>query len=430
MRILIQGGRVLDPASGTDKVMDVLVEDRAVVAMGEGLNEPADRVIDAEGLWVCPGFIDLHTHLREPGFTYKETIATGTRSGAKGGFTTLCAMPNTDPVTDTDIIVEYIQLKARREGVVRVLPIGAITKGQQGETLAEIGAMAQAGACALSEDGKSVENAGLLRSAMTYAKMFGLPIFDHCEDKTLSAGGSMNAGPQAQLLGLKGISRESEDVIIARDIILAEAVGIPLHICHLSTKRGVELVREARQRGSQITAEVTPHHFTLIDEDITDYDGNTKMAPPVRSREDRAALLQGLKDGTIGAIATDHAPHAVEEKNREYEDCAFGIVGLETALPLGVTELVETGILSPLELVGKLTFGPAEILGRSDLGRLEVGGIADIAIVDPAARYGIDAQSFASKGKNTPFDGRPVQGRVLYTLAQGRMVVAEGELTE
>lgn len=427
MKRLIRGGRVLDPASRTDAILDVLVKDDKIIKIAPEISDAAEETIDAAGLWVCPGFIDVHVHLREPGFAYKETIATGTRSAAKGGFTTICCMPNTDPVIDSEIMVEYIKLKAAREGAVKVLPIGAVTKGQAGEELANIGQMAHAGACAISEDGKSVLSAGLLKTAMNYAKMFGLPILSHCEDKTLAGSGSMNAGPQAQLLGLKGIPNESEDVIVARDIILAEATGTRLHICHVSTRGSVELVRAAQKRGVCVTAEATPHHFTLTDQAVADYDGNTKMNPPLRSEADLRAVREGLKDGTIGIIATDHAPHSSDEKNCEYEKCAFGIVGLETALPLGVTELVEGGWLTPLELVEKMTLNPAKLLGLP-IGRLAEGGPADITLVDPDDAYEIDVNSFASKGKNSPFHGRKVKGKVCYTLVDGKMVVREGEL--
>ncbi|NLK37663.1 MAG: dihydroorotase, partial [Epulopiscium sp.] len=276
MKIIIQKGRVLNPATNTDEVLDILVEDGIITKMEKEITEQADRVIAADGYWVTPGFIDMHVHLREPGFEYKETIASGTRSAAMGGFTTICCMPNTEPVCDSDIMVEYLQLKAKREGVVHVLPIGAITKGQKGEELANIGKMAKAGACAISEDGKSVPTAGLLKTAMKYAKMFDIPILSHCEDSTLVGGGSMNAGTAAQLLGLKGISNDSEEVIVSRDIILAKSTGSKLHLCHMSTKGSVELIEDAKKKGIQVTAEVTPHHFTLSDDFITDYDGNTK----------------------------------------------------------------------------------------------------------------------------------------------------------
>ncbi len=429
MKILIQQGRVLNPATNTDEVLDVLIEDGKIKKIEKKIEEYADKIIQAEGFWVTPGLIDMHVHLREPGFEYKETIASGTRSAAMGGFTTICCMPNTEPVCDSDIMVEYIQLKAKREGVVHVLPIGAITKGQKGEELANIGKMAKAGACAISEDGKSVPTSGLLKTAMKYSKMFDIPVLSHCEDKTLVGSGSMNAGPAAQLLGLKGISNDSEEVIVSRDIILAKSTGSKLHLCHMSTKGSVELIEDAKKKGVQVTAEATPHHFTLSDDFITDYDGNTKMNPPLRSQEDVMAIRQALKDNIIEVIATDHAPHSVDEKNCEYEKAAFGIVGLETALPLGIRILVDGGWQTPMELIAKMTCNPAKVLGI-DKGSLEVGKCADITIINPQPVYAYDISQTVSKGKNTPFDGFEVRGKVEYTLVEGKIVVDHGHLAE
>ncbi len=429
MRLLIQNGQVIDPASQTNEVMDILIEDGIISKIEKNIIGKADKIINAEGNWVTPGFIDVHVHLREPGYEYKETIATGTRSAAKGGYTTICPMPNTNPVCDSDIMIEYIKLKAEREGVIHVLPIGAITKGQKGEELSNIGKMAKAGACAISEDGKSVLSSGLLKTAMKYAKMFDIPVLSHCEDISLVAGGSMNAGASAQLLGLKGISNESEEVIVARDIILAKSTNSKLHICHMSTKGSIDLLRQAKSSGQIVTAEATPHHFTLSDDFITDYDGNTKMNPPLRSKEDVLAIRQALKDNVIEIIATDHAPHSVDEKNCEYEKVAFGIVGLETALPLGITVLVEEGWLTPMELITKMTYNPAKML-NIDKGTLTIGKAADIAIIDPNRTYKIDPSTFASKSKNTPFGGFQVKGKVIYTIVDGNIVVENGELVE
>ncbi len=427
MRTLIKKGRILNPATNLDVVADLLIEDDKVSKIAENIETEADEVIDAEGKWVTPGFIDLHVHLRDPGFEYKETIETGSRAAAAGGFTSICCMPNTNPVVDSEIMVEYINLRAARGAVVNVLPIGAITKGQKGEELAEIGKMAKAGACAISEDGKSVMNAGLLKTAMNYSKMFNIPVLSHCEDKALVGGGVMNAGVQSQIMGLKGISNDSEDVIAARDILLAETTGAKLHLCHVSTRGSVQLLREAHQRGVNVTAECCPHHFTLSDEVVTSYDANTKMNPPLRSNEDVEALRNALKDNTINVIATDHAPHSIDEKNCEYDKAAFGIVGLETAFALGETVLVEGGYLTPMGLIEKMTINPAKVLGI-DKGDISEGKIADIAIIDPEAVYKIDASKFESKGKNTPFDGYEVKGKVLYTIVGGKTVFEKGTI--
>ena len=427
MKLLIQNGRVIDPANGRDGTFDILVEDGKIAKVAEHITDSADETIDAAGKWVTPGLIDLHVHFREPGFTKKETIATGSCAAAKGGFTTVCCMPNTKPVADNAILIEYIKMKAEREAVVNVLPIGAITKGQDGEDLADIGSMVHVGACAISEDGKSVDNAALMKTAMKYAGMFNIPVFDHCEDRLLTGAGQMNQGAQAALLGLAGISPESEEVIIARDIILARDVDVRLHICHISTENSVQLLREAQARGEQVTAEVCPHHFALCDEDITDYDANFKMAPPLRGKKDVEALKRGLQDGTLSVIATDHAPHHIDEKNCEFAAAANGIVGLETAVGLSVTELVKTGILTPSQLIEKLTINPARILG-ADKGTLSEGADADITIIDADAKYAINVQSFESKGKNSPFNGREVYGKVTHTICGGRVVVADGEI--
>lgn len=426
--LLIKNGRVIDPANKIDAVMDVLVSDGIIKTVAENIDENADKVINAHGCWVTPGFIDLHVHLREPGFERKETIATGTRSGAIGGFTTICAMPNTNPVTDNEILVEYIKLKAEREGVINVLPIGAITKGQKGEELAEIGKMAKVGACAISEDGKSVENPSLMKTALKYAKMFDLPVFDHCEEITL-AKGCMNAGDRASILGLKGISNDSEELIVSRDMILADSVNAKIHLCHISTAGSVELIKQAKARGVQVTAEATPHHFTLCDEDLIDYDANYKMNPPLRSRKDLEAIRQALKDNIIEVIATDHAPHHIDEKNCEFEKAANGIIGLETSFALGVTELVNKNVLTPYELIEKMAYNPAKILNSSK-GNLSCGSVADITISNPDMEYVINVDEMVSKAKNTPFGGKTVKGKVLYTIVNGKIVVENGKLKE
>jgi dihydroorotase len=430
MKIWIKNGRVIDPANDTDDIRDLVIQNGIIAESGENLSVgDADKIIDADGKWVIPGLIDLHVHLREPGFEQKETIATGTRSGALGGFTTICCMPNTSPVIDNEILVEYVKLKAEREGVINVLPIGAITKGQEGLELADIGSMAKVGICAISEDGKTVDNAGLMKTAMKYAGMFKIPVFSHCEEKKLTGKGQMNAGDQAALLGLAGISNDSEEVIVARDIILAKSAKAKLHICHVSTRGSVRLLREVKSQLQDVTCEITPHHFTLIDEDIKDYDANFKMSPPLRSEKDRAAVLEALKDGTADVIATDHAPHHCDEKNCEFEKAANGIVGLETAFALSYTELVEKNVLPPLDLVAKMTHNPAKILGMNK-GTLSKGCVADIAIFDVENEYVIDISKFASKGKNSPFNDRKVKGKIEYTIVGGKIIVENGELTE
>lgn len=423
--ILIKGGRLVDPKNNVDKVTDMLVKDGKVAKISENITENADKVINAEGLVVMPGLIDLHVHFREPGYEKKETIATGSRAGAMGGFTTVCQMPNTDPVTDNAIMIEYA-LSPKRNAVINVLPIGAITKGQKSEELADIGQMAAAGACAISEDGKSVADPALMKNAMRYSKMFNLPVFDHCEEIRL-AKGSMNAGERASMLGLKGIGDDSEEIIVSRDIILAKATGAKLHICHISTEGSVEQVKNAKEMGLPVTAEVTPHHFTLCDEDIVDYDSNFKMNPPLRSRKDLEIIRQAIKDNIIEVIATDHAPHHIDDKNCEFEKAANGITGLETSFALSYTELVDKGLITLSEMVAKMTSNPAGVLGI-DKGQLSEGAAADIAIADIENTYKIDVSSMVSKAKNTPFGGREVKGKILYTICGGEVVVDNGKL--
>ncbi len=425
--LLIKNGRVIDPCNNIDEVMDVFVADGIIKKVEKSINDKADRTINAEGMWVMPGLIDLHVHLREPGYENKETIATGTRAGAMGGFTTICPMPNTNPVTDNEILISYVKMKSEKEGVINVLPIGAITKGQKGEELADIGRMAKAGACAISEDGKSVGNPSLMKNAMRYSKMFNLPVFDHCEEIRL-AKGSMNAGDRASLLGLKGIGNDSEDIMVSREIILAQATGAQLHLCHMSTAGSVQLIKEAKAKGIKVTAEAAPHHFTLCDEDIKDYDSNFKMNPPLRSKADRDAIVEALRDGTIDCIATDHAPHHIDDKNCEFEKAANGIIGLETSFALSNTELVEKGVITPSGLVEKMSWNPAKILGINK-GNLAVGTVADIAIANPDEEYVIDVNQMVSKAKNTPFGGRKVKGKVLYTIVEGDIIVDNGKLT-
>ena len=417
MNILIKNGRVIDPSVNLDSVMDVLIVNGKI---SQGSAPENVEIIDATGKWVAPGFIDMHVHLRDPGQRHKETIATGTNAAAAGGFTTICCMPNTSPVIDNEIVVEYVTSKAAKDGIINVLPIGSITKGLLGEELSAIGEMKNAGICAISDDGKTVENPSLLKTAMKYAKMFDLPILSHCEDLRLVGRGQINAGSHAELMGFRGIAPEAEEIIIARDIILARVTGAKLHICHVSTAEGVELIRAARKAGQDVTAEVCPHHFTLIDEDVTDYDANFKMSPPLRSKRDVAAIKDGLKDGTISVIATDHAPHHEDEKNCEFEDAMNGIVGLETAVPLCLSEL--TDVLTPIQIVAALSANPAKILGLANKGSLQAGADGDITIIDPYLAHNIDKNAFQSKSKNTPFHGRKVTGRVTHTIVGGKVV--------
>ena len=423
--ILIKKGRLVDPKNNIDSIKDILVVENKIAEIKDSISEKADKVIDAEGLIVMPGLIDLHVHLREPGYEKKETIATGSRAAAMGGFTTVCAMPNTSPVTDNAIMIEYA-LNPKRDAVINVLPIGAITKGQKGEELSDIGQMAAAGACALSEDGRSVDDPSLMKNAMRYSKMFNLPIFDHCEEIRL-AKGSMNAGDRASILGLKGIGDDSEEIMVSRDIILAETTGAKLHICHISTEGSVNQVKYAKAKGLPVTAEAAPHHFTLCDEDITGYDSNFKMNPPLRSRRDMEVIRQALKDNIIEVIATDHAPHHIDDKNCEFEKSANGIIGLETSFALSYTELVESGLISINEMVAKMTCNPADVLG-TDKGQIAVGAEADIAIADIDNSYTIDVSTMVSKAKNTPFGGREVKGKILYTICGGEVIVDNGKL--
>lgn len=421
MTILIKNGRVLDPATGTDGIADVLVEEGRIRAVEPGILAEADRVLDADGCFVMPGFIDLHVHLRDPGYEYKETVETGSAAATKGGFTTILAMPNTKPVVDNADVVRYVLHKAEDVGLANVLQIGAITRGQRGEELADIEDMVDAGIPALSEDGKSVMNAQLYREAMMLAKKYDIPIMAHCEDINLVHGGVMNQDDKADELGLPGITNAVEDVIVARDILLAKETGARLHLCHCSTRDSVRMVELAKQEGLPVTAEVCPHHFTLTSEDIREDDANYKMNPPLRTRADVEALIDGLKKGVMDVIATDHAPHSREEKQGSMRNAPFGIVGLETAAALTMTELVDKGYLTPLQMAEKMSYNPARIIGI-DKGTLKPGKTADVVIFNPKEEYIIDAEQFRSKGKNTPFHGRKVKGRVMATILSGNIV--------
>ena len=429
MKILIKNGRVINPADSMDKVVDLYIENGKVTEISENIKKPCDKVIDAHKMWVMPGFIDLHVHLREPGFEHKETIKTGSRAAAAGGFTTICCMPNTKPVVDSVETVKYIVDEAKKNGVVNVLPIGAITKGQEGKELADIEGMVKAGICGISEDGKSVMDAQLLKDAMIKAKELNIPVMSHCEDKSLVKGGCMNEGSHCNKLGLKGISNDSEDVIVARDIVLAESTGAKLHLCHMSTSGSIELLKEAHKRKVNVTGEITPHHFTLSDEAVNKNDTNTKMNPPLRNKDDVEAMRKAFRDGIAETIATDHAPHSEEEKAKDYSLAPFGIVGSETAFALANSVLVEEGYISPMTLVEKMSYNPAKILGINK-GDISIGKPADITIADPEKVYKIDKNKFFSKGKNTPFDGYEVKGSVEYTIVNGKVVFEKGKIND
>ncbi|MGN0290418.1 MAG: dihydroorotase [Lachnospiraceae bacterium] len=427
MTLFIKNGHVLDPATGTDEEIDILIEDGIISKRGKKLKCEADRIVDAKGCYVMPGFIDLHVHLRDPGLEEKETVETGVKAAARGGYTTILAMPNTKPVVDNADVVDYVQNKGKNLGMTHVLQVGAVTKGQKGEELSDIRGMAEAGSPAISEDGKSVMNANLYREAMKIAAECKMPVLAHCEDINLVNGGVVNADEITKKQGLKGITNSVEDVIIARDIILAKETGARLHLCHCSTKDSVKMVKQAKGEGILVTAEVCPHHFTLTTEDLVAEDANYKMNPPLRTKEDVEALRQGLKENIMDVIATDHAPHTRLEKKQPIEKAPFGIVGLETAAALTYTELVKKDYLTPMQMAEKMSYNPAQVIG-SDRGSLEKGKPADIVIFDPEKTYQIDASKFASKGKNTPFDGRTVTGEVRMTICDGK-IIYENEVT-
>jgi len=423
MKVLIKNGHVIDPAEKLSAPRDLLLSGgkvERVAAAGEIAAGEGTRVIDAAGLTVAPGFIDMHVHFREPGYEYKETIATGTASAAAGGVTSVAVMPNTNPVNDNRSVTEWILAQARRHGVVNVYAIGAITVGLGGERLAEMGDMKAAGAVGFSDDGRPVMNSELMRRAFEYSRLFGLPCIQHSEVLDLTAGGCMNEGPVATELGLKGMPTEAEDIMVYRDIALLEKTGGRLHVAHISSAGAVDLVRQAKKRGLPVTAEVAPHHFTLTDEAVRGYDTNTKMSPPLRAQKDIDAILAGIADDTIDIIATDHAPHDVVDKQVEYSAACFGIVGLETLLPLTM-RLVEQNILTLEKAVDMLTARPSALFNLNK-GTLAKGADADVVIFDPRAEYVIDASTFKSRSKNTPFNGWTVRGKVMHTLVAGETV--------
>jgi dihydroorotase len=411
--ILVRGARIIDPSQQLDAVQDLYLRDGVIVASGRDLGNPDDaRVIDATGLVLAPGLVDVHVHLREPGQEERETIATGAASAAAGGFTAICAMPNTDPVIDNQGAVGFVKAKGDAAGFARVFPIGCVTVGQRGEQLAEFGEMVAAGAVAVSDDGHPIMSSQMMRAALEYARTFGIPVADHCEDMPLAAGGAMHEGIVSLRLGLKGIPAAAEEIHVARDCILAELTGGHVHLCHMSTRGSVELIRRAKEKGLRVTAEAAPHHFTLTHERVGQYDTNAKMNPPLREDADRDAIRQGLADGTLDCIATDHAPHHYDAKEREFDDAPNGIIGLETALSLGIRELVEGG-------------APARLWNLPG-GTLRQGGVADLALFDPAATWTVAPERLHSKSRNTPWAGETLPGVVRMTVVGGRVVYESG----
>jgi dihydroorotase len=429
--ILLRGGRVVDPSQSLDETADVLIVGDKIETIGARVaNETSNRddieAIDCAGLVVSPGFIDVHCHLREPGREEVETIATGARAAAAGGFTAVCAMPNTDPVTDNQAAVGFIIRQGTIANAARVYPVGAISLGQRGEALAEFGEMVAAGAVAVSDDGRPVESAHLMRTALEYARTFGIPVADHCEEPTLAKGGAMNEGIVSARLGLKGVPSEAEEIMAIRDILLARRTGGHIHLCHMSTRGSVELIRWGKDRNIRVTAEVCPHHISLTEDAVEDYDTNAKMNPPLRTADDVAALQQAVRDGTIDLIATDHAPHHYDEKEREFADAPNGIVGLETALAVNITWLVASGIIGLPLLIERMSCAPARVY-KLPGGTLRRGAPADVTVFDATTKWVVDPSRFKSKGRNTPYTGQTLQGRARCTLVGGRVAYRSDE---
>jgi dihydroorotase len=425
MPIVIKNGRVIDPASHTDRVADVLIVDGRIAGVAPNLSSPHAEVFDAGGMIVAPGFIDIHVHLREPGFEHAETIESGSRAAAAGGFTSICSMPNTKPVNDSPMVTSYIVERGRSQAVVNVFPIGAITKGSAGEELAAIGAMKAAGAVAISDDGLPVMNARVMRRAMEFARSYDLPVIQHCEDLNLSGGGDMHEGAQSVRWGLRGIPAASEDAMVARDLLLAELTGARYHVAHVSTRNAVAMVDHARRHGLEVTCEATPHHFTLADEDMAPYDSNYKMKPPLRSAADRAAVVEGLAAGAISAIATDHAPHPGSEKMQEFERCPFGIIGLETAVALALEELVHPGKITLDRMVELFTTGPDSVL-RLGRGTLAPGAPGDVTVFSTELSWTYDVNQSFSRSRNSPFHGRTFRGGPVATVVNGEFAWKRG----
>jgi dihydroorotase len=420
--LLIRGGRVIDPSRGVDEIADLVIRDGVIAGVGRGLGAPdGAETLDARGLVVAPGLVDVHTHLREPGQEDRETIATGAAAAAAGGFTGICAMPNTDPPIDNQSAVGFVVKQGAAAGAARVYPIGAISLGQKGEQLAEFGELVGAGAVAVSDDGRPVASGHLMRTALEYARTFGIPVADHCEEPSLALGGVMHEGLVSTRLGLQGIPAAAEEIMVARDVLLAGHTGGHIHLCHMSTRGSVDLIRRAKDRHLKVTAEACPHHFALTHEACEGYNTNAKMNPPLREQEDVEAIRAGLKDGTIDLIATDHAPHHYDAKEREFDDAPFGIVGLETALGLGLTVLVDGGVLTLPELIARMSTVPARTFGLPG-GSLAPGQPADVVVFDPRVAWTVDPRRFKSKSRNTPFAGWELKGRVVRTIVGGKTV--------
>lgn len=417
MKLLIKGGTLV--LKDGEKTADILIENGKIAKIGKNITEKC-KTVNAAGKHVLPGLIDMHVHLREPGFEGKEDIESGSKAAVAGGFTNICCMPNTNPVCDNAVVVSYIKYRQSQVNLCKISPIGAITKGEEGKQMADIGKMKEAGAVAISDDGRSVMDSNIMRLAMEYASGFGIKCLCHCEDINLVDGGVVNEGFNSTLTGLKGSLRAAEDIMIARDIALAESLNVPVHICHVSTYSGVEIIRSAKKRGVKVTAETCPHYFILTDDIITTYDTNTKVNPPVREEKDKKAIIKGLKDGTLDCIVTDHAPHSEKDKAVEYNLAAFGMSGIETSFALSYTYLVRTGILTLSELAERMSLNPASILNL-DGGELKEGASADITVVDLTENYVIDSENFLSKGKNTPFNGYEVYGKIKYTVVDGEI---------
>ncbi|MCX6798512.1 MAG: dihydroorotase [Candidatus Diapherotrites archaeon] len=426
--LLIKGGKVVDPANKVEHLADVLIENGKIKKVGS-IKEKADETIDAKGLIVCPGLIDMHVHLREPGREDKETIATASRAAAHGGFTTIVGMPNTNPTADNQTVIEFVLSKARKEAVVNVLPVGAITVKREGHNLAEIGELKKTGAVAVSDDGADIQDANVMRRALEYCTMWKMPVISHSEDIRLSAGGAMHEGLVSTELGLPGKPAAAEEVMIAREIILSSSVGCPIHFTHVSAKGSVELIRDAKKRGCNVSADTCPHYFSLTDEAVRGYNANAKMNPPLRPKEHVAAVKEGLKDGTIDVIATDHAPHLLVDKFLEFEECESGIVGLETAVPLVISRLVDAKVLSLSDAIAKMTVNPAKVL-HLDKGTLSPGADADVTIIDIETEKTVKPEEFQTKGRNTPFGGWKLGGWPVHTIVGGKIVMRDGKIKE